>query len=82
MPMYDDRSWAANRISRPNCGDESLVSVLELDVFPLDEASAQADIKTPTVSVTTDTTCRREYDLPFSHPAAMVVTLPKLRRMM
>jgi len=37
---------------------------------------------TPSVSAHTDATCTREYRLPLSQPAPMVVTLPKLRRMM
>ena len=37
---------------------------------------------TPTVKIATEKTCRGVYLLPRSHPAAMVVTLPKLLRMM
>jgi hypothetical protein len=37
---------------------------------------------TPRVSTSTEMNCMTEYDFPFSQPAVMVVTLPKLRRMM
>lgn len=36
---------------------------------------------TPTVSTATEKTCSGVYFLPRSHPAAMVVTLPKLLKM-
>lgn len=48
--------------------------------FPL--ASAHAATTTPTVNIPTEKTCTREYRFPLSQPAAMVETLPKLRRMM
>ena len=47
----------------------------------LEAASAQADITTPIESNATEMTCIWEYFFPRSHPAPMVVTLPKLRRM-
>jgi len=37
---------------------------------------------TPKVKIATENTCKRVYLLPRSHPAAIVVTLPKLLRMM
>jgi hypothetical protein len=47
-----------------------------------DCASAQADTITPKVNIATENTCKRVYLLPRNHPAAIVVTLPKLLRMM
>jgi hypothetical protein len=44
--------------------------------------SAQALTSTPTVSITTLVTCSLEYRFPLTTPASMVVTLPKLRRIM
>jgi hypothetical protein len=44
-------------------------------------ASAQADTMTPKVKTATENTCRGVYLFPRIHPAAMVVTLPKLLRM-
>jgi hypothetical protein len=44
--------------------------------------SAQALTSTPTVSITTLVTCNFEYLFPLTTPASIVVTLPKLRRMM
>lgn len=45
-------------------------------------ASAHADTMTPRVNMATENTCSGVYLLPRSQPAAIVVTLPKLRRMM
>jgi hypothetical protein len=47
----------------------------------LEEASAHAETITPIVSKTTEMICSGEKVLPRSQPAAIVVTLPKLRRM-
>jgi hypothetical protein len=44
--------------------------------------SAQALTSTPTVRITTLVTCSFEYLFPLTTPASMVVTLPKLRKMM
>ena len=44
--------------------------------------SAHALTSTPTVSITTLVTCSFEYLFPLTTPASIVVTLPKLRRMM
>jgi hypothetical protein len=46
-----------------------------------DIASAQAETITPSVSMATENTCKKVYLFPRSHPAAIVVTLPKLLRM-
>jgi hypothetical protein len=47
-----------------------------------DCASAHADTMTPKVRIATENTCRRVYLFPRNHPAAIVVTLPKLLRIM
>jgi hypothetical protein len=47
-----------------------------------DCASAHADTITPSVKIATEKTCRKVYLLPRNHPAAIVVTLPKLLRIM
>lgn len=46
-----------------------------------DCASAHADTMTPSVRTATENTCRLVYLFPRNHPAAIVVTLPKLLRM-
>jgi hypothetical protein len=48
----------------------------------LDEASAQADTMTPSVRMATEKICSGVYFFPRRYPAAIVVTLPKLLRMM
>lgn len=45
-------------------------------------ASAKAETITPAVRIATEKICIGVYFLPRIHPAAMVVTLPKLRRIM
>lgn len=44
--------------------------------------SAHALTSTPTVNKTTLETCSFEYRFPLTTPANIVVTLPKLRKMM
>jgi len=44
-------------------------------------ASAHALTRTPNVKITTEKICSGVYFLPLMAPAHMVVTLPKLRRM-
>lgn len=52
------------------------------EVLTFDDASAQADTMTPKVRMATEKICRGEYLFPRRYPAAIVVTLPKLRSMM
>jgi hypothetical protein len=50
--------------------------------FTFDIASAKADTITPAVRKATEMICTGVYFFPRIQPAAIVVTLPKLRRMM
>ena len=51
-------------------------------MLTLRSESAHALIRTPNVSNITLTTCSKLYRLPRITPASIVVTLPKLRKMM
>jgi hypothetical protein len=53
----------------------------EGEFFTFDCASAHADTMTPKVRIATEKICNRVYLFPRNHPAAIVVTLPKLLRM-
>lgn len=48
----------------------------------MDDASAHADTMTPSVSIATEKICKGVYFFPRRYPAAIVVTLPKLLRIM
>jgi hypothetical protein len=54
----------------------------EMSRVTFDCASAHADTMTPKVRIATENTCKLVYLFPRNHPAAIVVTLPKLLRMM